>query len=104
MLNLTDAARKILDAYQFAPLDDAPTAAAVIRTAVSIVEFPPRYDVDPLWNAGFDYAQSAVLGDLLAIADELEGIKYGTYRCNLKDKPNNDRTLPYDCVSRPNPG
>jgi hypothetical protein len=27
---------------------------------------------------------------LLAIADELEGVKYGTYRCNLKDKPSND--------------
>ena len=24
---------------------------------------------------------------ILAIADELEGIKYGTYRCNLEDKP-----------------
>ena len=24
---------------------------------------------------------------LLNIADELEGIKYGTYRCNLEDKP-----------------
>ncbi len=24
---------------------------------------------------------------LFAIADELEGIKYGTYRCNLEDKP-----------------
>jgi hypothetical protein len=24
---------------------------------------------------------------LMAIADELEGIKYGTYRCDLEDKP-----------------
>lgn len=24
---------------------------------------------------------------LYAIADELEGIKYGTYRCDLEDKP-----------------
>ena len=24
---------------------------------------------------------------LLAIADELEGVKYGTYRCDLEDKP-----------------
>ena len=24
--------------------------------------------------------------DLLAIADELEGVKYGTYRCELKQQ------------------
>lgn len=64
--------------------------AAALRAAVAIVEFPPRHDANPSWNAGFDYAQKAVLGDLLAIADELDGIKYGTYRCSLKDKPSND--------------
>jgi hypothetical protein len=96
MLNLTAAAEAIEDAYNSSPrcndhvLDHKYCLAAAIRAAVAIVEFPPRHDADPLWNAGFDYAQKAVLGDLLAIADELDGIKYGTYRCNLKDKPSND--------------
>ena len=72
MTNLTAVAQSVLDAYQFAPLGDKPSVAAVLRAAAAAVEFPPRHDADPLWNAGFDYAQKAVLGDLLAIADELE--------------------------------
>ena len=93
MLNVTAAAQDILDAYNTEAdrldreVSDKEMLSAALRAAVAVVEFPPRHDADTLWNAGFDYAQRAVLGDLLAIADELDGIKYGTYRCNLKDKP-----------------
>jgi len=77
MLNVTAAAQSVLDAFLAEWPDEAleqdrKCLAAALRAAVSIVEFPPRHDADPLWNAGFDYAQKAVLGDMLAIADELE--------------------------------
>ena len=93
MLNVTAAAQSVLDAYCTEAdrlnreVSHKEMLAAALRAAVTIVEFPPRHDADPLWNAGFDYAQRAVLGDLLAIADELEGVTYGTYRCDLEDKP-----------------
>ena len=73
MTDLSPTAQTVLDAAvavnDFVCTD---SVAATLRAAVAAVEFPPRHDADPLWNAGFDYAQKAVLGDLLAIADELE--------------------------------
>ena len=63
MTNLSQSAQAVLDAYQFAPIEDELTAAAVLRAAALICTRERR--------------------TLMAIADELEGVKYGTYRCNL---------------------
>ena len=86
MLNLTAAAEAIEDAYNSSPpcndhvFDHKCCLAAALRAVVKQVEFPPRSDADHLWNEGFQYAQKAVLRDILNIADELEGVKYGIYR------------------------
>ena len=66
MTNLSPAAQAVLDAYQFAPIEDELTAAAVLRAAALYCK------------------RDAVT--LLAIADELEDVKYGTYRSPLKTK------------------
>jgi hypothetical protein len=55
----------------------AELAAAALRAAA--------YQVEP--DDGIPTEVQRVLDKLLAIADELEGVKYGTYRCNLEDKP-----------------
>jgi hypothetical protein len=69
MLNVTAAAQFVLDAYMSTsvrPVANRQLAAA-LRAAALICTRERR--------------------TLMAIADELEGIKYGTYRCNLEDKP-----------------
>jgi hypothetical protein len=81
MNNLSLAAQAVLDAYQFAPIEDELTAAAVLRAAVAVTQ---QYQgngclSDEIWTCDAD--------ELLAIADELDDVKYGTYRSNLSDKP-----------------
>jgi hypothetical protein len=43
--------------------------------------------MEPRNNISMSIECQRIRAELLAIADELEGIKYGTYRCNLEDKP-----------------
>ena len=75
MTNLSHSAQAVLDAYGSSPLlndhvlDHKCCLAAALRAAA-----------DEL-----DHSTSA--HTLYAFADELEGVKYGTYRCNLEDKP-----------------
>ena len=70
---LTPAAQAVLNAYGSSPLinnhvlDHRHCLAAALRAAALICTRERR--------------------TLMAIADELEGVKYGTYRCNLEDKP-----------------
>ena len=66
---------------------DMEALAAALRAAASQFDRPKRSDAHTLWNEGFQYAQNVCRAKLLNIADELDGIKYGTYRCNLEDKP-----------------
>ena len=70
--NLSPAAQAVVNAVDHYEtnhwLTPREVAAAALRAAVQ----------------GIDYITSE---EILAIADELEGIKYGTYRCNLEDKP-----------------
>jgi len=91
MTNLSTAAEAILTAYENSPFEydtgDFTACAAVLRAAASQFDRPKRSDAHALWNEGFLHAQNVCRADLLNIADELEGIKYGTYRCNLEDKP-----------------
>ena len=67
--NLSPAAQAVLDAFDTVPLTDNRRLhlAAALRAAALICTRERR--------------------TLMAIADELEGVKYGTYRCNLEDKP-----------------
>jgi hypothetical protein len=78
MSNLSHSAQSVLDAYWQTPLEAGvhrPLAAA-LRAAVT--------QVTPVST---NARQMKIRDELLAIADELEGIKYGTYRCDLEDKP-----------------
>jgi len=67
MTDLSPAAQAILDAYQFAPIDDHLTTAAVLRTVVKQLGYS---------NVPEEFAHLRPLvidsDDLLAIADELE--------------------------------
>jgi hypothetical protein len=74
-------AKLILEAYQLASLDDGPTAAAVLRVAA--YQVAPAV---PSMNSCCERREAKIRHQLLAIADELEGVKYGTYRCTLPDK------------------
>ena len=58
-------------------------AAAALRAAADQV-VPVEYeDIQNCWYE----KKNNVREQFLAIADELEGVTYGTYRCNLEDKP-----------------
>ena len=64
---LSSAAQAVMDAYYSTDsLRAAPALAAVLRTVTD--------QVDWSWEP---------CSQLFAIADELEDIKYGTYRCDL---------------------
>jgi hypothetical protein len=88
MTNLTAAAQAVLDAYGSSPLlndhvlDHRYCLAAAIRALAYNV-----YSDEIVTCGGSSYALVIERDDILAIADELEGVKYGTYRCNLEDKP-----------------
>ena len=82
MTDLSPAAQAVAWAYDNAP--ERPTGnhryhwiAAALRAAADQVA--PE-------TTGFSYTKQDIRAALLAIADELEGITYGTYRCNLEDK------------------
>jgi hypothetical protein len=116
MTNLSPTAQYVLDALidgraeaavgpqkRITWWNDRVGLAAALRAAVGPV-VPMDKELSETYLAGY-YAEEnrqgpncqiaglrAVLAKwgkapLLNIADELEGIKYGTYRCNLEDKP-----------------
>jgi hypothetical protein len=93
MTNLSPAAQYVLNAYYTEAdrldreVSHEEMLAAALRAAASQFDRPKRSDAHTLWNEGFQYAQNVCRAKLFAIADELEGVKYGTYRCNLEDKP-----------------
>ena len=81
MTNLSPAAQAVLDAFLKTPgeepmpgWDYGRDLAAALRAAADqlgyLLPFKDSSRID--------------VTDLLAIADELEGITYGTYRCDLK--------------------
>jgi hypothetical protein len=51
---------------------DYQCVAAVLRTVVEIVASPEQVDPDSQWDLGFVAACTAIYGDILAIAAELE--------------------------------
>jgi hypothetical protein len=88
MLNVTAAAQSVLDAFndvseRVGVFEDYGDALAAALRALA-------YNVDSdeiVTCGGSSYALVIERDDILAIADELEDVKYGTYRCNLEDKP-----------------
>ena len=66
MTNLTVAADAVITAYNRVYKTDRHAVASALRAAAPLMEFVQDHR------------------KLLAIADELEGITYGTYRCDLK--------------------
>ena len=81
MTNLSSAAQAVLTAvtqrqYSCDP-SDVPEAAGRIRYEAAAAL---RAAAD---QVGWDWEPCS---QLLSIADELEGVTYGTYRCNLEDK------------------
>jgi hypothetical protein len=76
---LSPAAQAVMDAYYSTDsFRAAPALAAVLRAAAKHLSY----------QLSFEDSRCVNVPDLLAIADELEGITYGTYRCNLKVLPN----------------
>ena len=88
MSNLSPAAQSVLDAYGSSPLlndhvlDHRHCLAAAIRALAYNV-----YSDEIVTCGGSSYALVIEQDDILAIADELEGVKYGTYRSDLTDRP-----------------
>jgi hypothetical protein len=96
MTNLSPAAQAVLDAgrqhatqawsdatHQRFNLGIISALRAAANQVISPVS-PPCEDFDE-YAQGFLSAHIQYRDELLAIADELEGVKYGTYRCNLED-------------------
>ena len=77
MSNLSSAAQAVWDAFD-QDAQEREAVAAVLRAAAKHLSYQLPFE---------DFGRIDVV-DLLAIADELEGIKHGTYRCELKALPN----------------
>ena len=88
MTNLSPAAQAVLDAFLVEWPDEALKqdrrclAAALRAVADQVVPHPGRYPMNEYMEGLRDCKQD-FRAALLAIADELEGVKYGTYRCEL---------------------
>jgi hypothetical protein len=77
MSDLSPAAQAILDAYQFAPIEDHLTAAAVLRSVAQQLQLDnPLGETDA--DAGVFAAHHAIHQHLLSIAAELEQLNEGT--------------------------
>ena len=81
---LSPAAQSALTAYNEAYESDRHAVAAALRAvADQVVPEEPLNGGDQRWMFERD-ARQASRRKLLTIADELEGVTYGTYRCELK--------------------
>jgi hypothetical protein len=92
MTNLSPNAQAVMTAWgnvikadNYGGRVEAPIAAALRAAADQVVPEEPLYGGDQRWMFERD-ARQASRKKFFTIADELEGVKYGTYRCNLKEK------------------
>jgi hypothetical protein len=84
MTNLSPAAQAVLDAaINVAESPDAEAIAAAVLRALAF----NVYSDEIVTCGGSSYALVIEQDDILAIADELESVKYGTYRSDLTDRP-----------------
>ena len=91
MTDLSPAAQAVLDAFICCPIEinDQLALAAALRAAANQVissVSPPCEDFNE-YDQGFLAAHIKYRDKFLAIADELDDVKYGTYRSDLSDKP-----------------
>ena len=83
MTKLSPAAQAVLDAaINVAESPDAEAIAAAVLRALAF----NVYSDEIVTCGGSSYALVIEQDDILAIADELEGVKYGTYRSDLTDR------------------
>lgn len=83
---LSSAAQAVLDAAMDTP-EEQPyefDIAAALRAAADQV--CPSDAIEPRNYLPLAIENERIRRELLAIADELEGVRYGTYRCDLKEK------------------
>jgi hypothetical protein len=85
MTNLSPAAQAVVDAAITGRGYLHPALAAALRAAADQV--CPSDAMEPRNYLPMAIENNRIRCEILAIADELEGVKYGTYRCNLEDKP-----------------
>ena len=87
MSNLSPTAQAVLDAaINVAESPDAEAiAAAVLRAAADQV--CPSDAMEPRNYLPMAIENNRIRCEILAIADELEGVTYGTYRSDLTDRP-----------------
>jgi hypothetical protein len=81
MPKLSPQAQAVLDAYRSSHLSINNLAAALRAAADQVVPGAPNMDERLV----------AIRYRLCSIADEFEGIKHGTYRCELKEFNSSDR-------------
>ncbi len=72
MTDLSPEAQAILDAYQFAPIEDELTAAAVLRAAAEQIAVPDGQPEVTLWEIGFCAGIRSAQSGIIDIAAELE--------------------------------
>jgi hypothetical protein len=88
MSDLSPAAQDVMDACTNAPIEinlvTKLAAAAALRAAIDQV--CPSDAIKPRNYLPMAIENDRIRRELLAIADELEGLKYSTYRCDLKEK------------------
>lgn len=83
MTNLTSAAQAIEDAYFNADGFGYRNGLAAALRAVAD-QVAPSDAMEPRNYIPIAIECQRIRAELLAIADELEGITYGTYRCDLE--------------------
>jgi hypothetical protein len=86
MTELSAAAQAVMTAFDNTYESDKHAVANALRAAADqVVPEEPLYGGDQRWMYERDARQGA-RKKFLVIADELEGVKYGTYRCDLEKK------------------
>jgi len=92
MFDSSSAAQVVMDACTDSPIHinwaTRSAAAAALRAAADQV-VPEEDSYEGGFSDSFEHQCRAserrlARAELLAIADELEGVKYGTYRCDLE--------------------
>ena len=83
MTKLSPAAQAVLDAA--INVAESPDAEAIAAAALRALAHNAHSE-EIVTCGGSSYALVIERDDILAIADELEGVKYGTYRSDLTDR------------------
>ena len=98
MTDLSPAAQAVLDAYQFAPIEDELTAAAVLRAVVKQLGYS---------NVPEEFAHQRPLvidsDELLAIATELELAEKGAIVQSIAEQEQQIHTY-YEALAAQHPG